>query len=280
LFRSHTGFILGHGSRIKFWHDVWCGEMTLKEAFLVLYGIARDKDALVVAHMGSESGSLQWDVGFIRAAHDWEVDVLASFFTLLYSIRVRSVGDGKLWWTPSHKGKFVVYSFYKVLTCKEEDPFHWRSIWRTKFPLKVTFFTWSVVLGKMLTLDNLRKRHVIVIDRCYMCKMNGETVDHLLLHCEVARVLWNAIFSRFSLSWVMPLRVVDLFTCWWPSGCSRSAVVWKMIPSCLMWCLWREQNDRNFEDKERMFEELITFFFLFFVHLDYCVPSSLSDLLS
>jgi hypothetical protein len=37
--------------------------------------------------------------------------------------------------------------------------------------------------------------------------------------------------------------------------------VWKMVPSCLMWCLWREQNDRNFEDKERTFEELRTFFF-------------------
>jgi hypothetical protein len=47
-----------------------------------------------------------------------------------------------------------------------------------------------------------------------MGKKNGEYVDHLLLHCEVACVLWNAIFSRFSLSWVMPRRVVDLFACW------------------------------------------------------------------
>jgi len=27
-------------------------------------------------------------------------------------------------------------------------------------------------------------------------------------------------------------------------------------------CLWRERNDRNFEDKEMTIEELITFFFL------------------
>jgi hypothetical protein len=39
---------------------------------------------------------------------------------------------------------------------------------------------------KILTMDNLRKRHVIVVDRCCMCKRNGESVDHLLLHCEVA----------------------------------------------------------------------------------------------
>jgi len=78
LFCGHTKFILGHGSRIRFWHDVWCGEMTLNEAFPVLYGIARDKDAPAAAHMASESGFLQWDVSFIRLAHDWEVDVLAS----------------------------------------------------------------------------------------------------------------------------------------------------------------------------------------------------------
>jgi hypothetical protein len=86
------------------------------------------------------------------------------------------------------------------------------------------------VQGKILTLDNLKKKRVIVIDRCYMCKTNGESVDHLLLHCEVARALWNAIFSRFSLFWVMPLRVVDLFACWWTGGRSRSAVVWKIVP--------------------------------------------------
>jgi hypothetical protein len=54
---------------------------------------------------------------------------------------------------------------------------------------------------------------------------DGEMVDHLLLHCEVARVLWNATFSRFSLSWAIPLLVVDLFTCWWTGGRSRSAIV-------------------------------------------------------
>jgi hypothetical protein len=214
LFCCHTRFILGHESRIRFWHDVWCGEMTLKEAFPVLYGNARDKDALVAAHLVPGSDSLQWDISFIRAVHDWKVEVLASFFTFLYSIRVRSEGDDKLWWTPSHKGKFDISSFYKVLACKEEASFPWRSIWRTKVPLKVAFFAWSAALGKILTLDNLRKRRVIVIDRCCLCKMNGESVDHFLFHCEVARALWNAIFSRFSLSWVMPLWVVDLFACY------------------------------------------------------------------
>jgi hypothetical protein len=32
------------------------------------------------------------------------------------------------------------------------------------------FFAWSAALSKILTLDNLKKWHVIVIDKCYMCK--------------------------------------------------------------------------------------------------------------
>jgi len=32
-FSSHTRFEVGVGSKIKFWHDVWCGDHILKEAF-------------------------------------------------------------------------------------------------------------------------------------------------------------------------------------------------------------------------------------------------------
>jgi hypothetical protein len=28
-----------------------------------------------------------------------------------------------------------------------------------------------------------------------------------------------------------------------------------------LWCLWKERNNRQFEDKERTIEELISFFF-------------------
>jgi hypothetical protein len=36
------------------------------------------------------------------------------------------------------------------------------------------FFAWSAAIGKILTMDNLRKRHVILMDRCCMCKQNGK----------------------------------------------------------------------------------------------------------
>ena len=43
-------------------------------------------------------------------------------------------------------------------------------------------------------------------------------------------------------------------------GRIRNIVVWKMIPLCIMWCIWREQNDRCFEDSSRSSEGLLHFF--------------------
>jgi hypothetical protein len=96
-----------------------CGaEMTLKEAFPDLYNFARVKDASVTANLDFSSGSLQWNVSFTHTAQNWEVDVLASFYTLLHCHRVSREGEDKLWWAPSHKKKFDVSSFYKILFVK------------------------------------------------------------------------------------------------------------------------------------------------------------------
>jgi hypothetical protein len=101
---------------------------------------------------------------------------------------------------------------------------------------------------------------MIVVNRCWLCESDEETVDHLLLHCEVANGLWNVILSKFGLCWVMPYSVKEFFACWWPGGCARSAVVWKMAPLCLMWCIWRERNARCFEDSARSLEDLKHYF--------------------
>ncbi|KAG7987367.1 hypothetical protein I3843_03G130600 [Carya illinoinensis] len=108
-------------------------------------------------------------------------------------------------------------------------------------------------------MENLRKRGLIVMDWCYLCKRHGESVDHLLLHSEVTRGPWNEIFRRVDVTWVKPLRVVDLLA-WEIQGCSQVAVVWKMILLCIMWCTWVERNERCFEDRERTMAGLQNFF--------------------
>jgi hypothetical protein len=57
-FSSHTKFEMGDGSKVRFWHDMWCEDMTLKEAYPNLYGIACIKDVYVAIHLELYSGSI------------------------------------------------------------------------------------------------------------------------------------------------------------------------------------------------------------------------------
>jgi hypothetical protein len=208
----------------------------LLEVYLGLYSLASNKEASIVDNFDSVSGSRQWNISFVRSLNNWEVDDLASLYGLLYSYNLGGGAD-KIWWVPNSKEKFEVKSFYFILNSSVNFPFPWKSIWRTKAPPRVAFFVWSTALGKILTLDNLRKRNIVLVNRCGMCKKEEESFDHLLLHCESAQFLWNTFFSRFGLAWVMPRGVVDLLHCWWSGGRPRSAVVWKMVLLCIMWCL-------------------------------------------
>ena len=97
-------------------------------------------------------------------------------------------------WTPSSRRVFEVKSFYKVLPPTAQNLFPWKSVWKPKVPTKVSFFLWTTALGKILMIDNLQKQWLVVIDWCCMCKRDGETIDHLLLHCPIARVVEFGFF--------------------------------------------------------------------------------------
>jgi hypothetical protein len=62
---------------------VWCEGQTLKLAFPELFSIAHFKDAFVADLLQLSSDSYQWNINFIRAAQDWEVDFFTTFFNLL-----------------------------------------------------------------------------------------------------------------------------------------------------------------------------------------------------
>lgn len=109
---------------------------------------------------------------FIREAHDWEVGLLVDFFNLLYSFEVSSEEMDKIVWTLFYP--LYAYSMRLLL-------------------LRMTITSLGRVFGEVTRL--------LKVKQC-------ETADHLFLHCEFARALWNDFFSRVGIAWVMPGKVV------------------------------------------------------------------------
>ena len=181
-----------------------------------------------------QGSNRHWDIVFTRAVQigNWNRwFLLWSFYT--HAHLVKASLDSPCWRASHHK-KFEVKFYYKVLLQVEPASFPWRTVWRSKVPPRVAFFIWSPALGKILTIDNLRRRRVTIMDWYCMCKVDGESVNHLLLHCPVALELWNLVLALFGVVWVMP-KGVELLCCWAGRfGKFRAGAIWKIIPHCLM----------------------------------------------
>lgn len=105
---------------MKFWHDVWCGNESLKNMFLNIYTLVNLKEETVRYHMG-EQGHTGWDLKLRRNLNDWEMEKVASLLYKLEKVKLGSeIEEDRRVWSKNLKGVFSVCSYHKSL--EEESP--------------------------------------------------------------------------------------------------------------------------------------------------------------
>ena len=96
--------------------------------------------------------------------HAWDLEAMFDFMETIYGSPIRGLGEDKICWIPSKDKGFLVSDYYRILAGTTSYGFPWKSIWKQKIPSRIAFFVWTAVLGKCLTIDNLRKRKVWILD--------------------------------------------------------------------------------------------------------------------
>jgi len=92
-----------------------------------------------------------------------------------------------------------------------------------------------------------------------MCKEDSESVSHLLLHCKIAKVLWDIAICSVGVSWVAFDSVKNHLLAW--EGFfgrkvkKKKETAW-VLPHVIFWCIWRERNRRVFEGFETPVQHL------------------------
>ncbi|RVW42952.1 hypothetical protein CK203_076318 [Vitis vinifera] len=217
LLQQKVGFSVGNGRRVKFWKDNWCGNSTLCNSFPSLYAFATYKEAWIEEMWDHYGGEGVWGPRFSRPFNDWEVERL---LLIIRGKRLNPLLEDCLLWKETKDGIFSVKSLY--------------AFW-----------------GKVLTLDQLKKRGRCLANRCFLCCEEEESIDHILIQCSKARVLWELLFALFGVTWVLPYSVRDTLSGW--SGFNmgkKRRKVWKAAPSCIFWTVWKERNRIAFDNEE------------------------------
>ena len=95
---------------------------------------------------------------------------------------------------------FSVKAMYKGFDITHAFDFPYRLIWNSVVPPKIGIFAWEAAWGKVLTLDNLKRRGMTFANRCFLCEEDEETINYLLIHCRSAKMLWDLLLSVGGIS--------------------------------------------------------------------------------
>ena len=194
---------------------------------------------------------------------------MSSLSSVLFS---PSLADSRTW-SLSSLGFFLVKSFFLAMS-KVSNPILFLSakfLWSSKAPSKVKALAWLVAHGKANTNDKLQLRRLyksLCPQWCILCKGNGESIDHLFLHCPVTIGLWHKLFNLAGLVWVPPRSIEDMMVIAFKGlgNSLRGKILWPIACLTLLWMVWQERNNKIFEDKGRT-EEMLWDLFLFYSSL-------------
>ena len=161
-----------------------------------------------------DGGGRSWNFLFHRNFNEWKLWKFYSFYEHVSARIPSGEGEDILIWQLNRSGVFDVRSFHIALLKAPSVSFPWQSIWCVKVPKRVSFFLWTAARGGILTIDNLVKKNLPLVNWCCLCRCDEETVEHLLLHCKFAYALWSEVLIMFGVQWVMPDTIVSLLFAW------------------------------------------------------------------
>ncbi|KAF5756496.1 putative reverse transcriptase zinc-binding domain-containing protein [Helianthus annuus] len=157
--------------------------------------------------------------------------------------------------------------------------------WCNWVPLKCNIFVWRAEMDRIATVEALAKRGVLISDdMCFHCRSGPDSVDHLLVGCELALGLWEKISFWCRVQNFFAFSVRDLLEM--SNYCNKGATEKAALQGIVViacWFLWVARNNHRFSGKrccvDDIFSEVRSTSFLWFkqrskfgeiVWLDWC----------
>lgn len=192
-----------------------------------------------------------------------EISESISLLALLENFDLSKEVDDRCW--DDGIAPFSCKLVYKTMLDKKRLDFQlgcldfpWERIWKSKLvPPKVAFFTWTLLRGRVLTIDKLKHRGLQLVNRCCFCKHDEESATHLFEVCPVVKKIcdwfWVNVDSTENLGDTLLGKLQQ------KGGIRLSRLGnlhWDLTFFAVNWTVWLENNRRLFDSKEWTFTQI------------------------
>lgn len=78
-----------------------------------------------------------------------------------------------------------------------------------------------------------------MVNQCYLCKLDEESCNHIVLWCPMVYNIWIMVYNLFRINWVIVGSVRDVLWAW--EGLCKKKTYFLLIPfTHLLGCVERE----------------------------------------
>lgn len=256
---------IGDGENTQFWHDIWVGEIALKNLCPRLFRLSTTPNGPVSSFGFWQGHNWEWTLSWTRILRPMDLCEWNNLVSILNRVTFDPFNPDSFVWTPSKNEDFSVKSFKTKMSLASPNPHlsPLRTLWKKLVPHRVEIFTWLAVLGKLNTRVKLVKLQIIPESEisCVLCGESPECSNHLFLHCSFSCEIWQWWLKIWEVAWVFPSDLRNAFI-QWKSPLSNSFFkrVWAAIFFIILWSLWKERNSRIFHQMSmttKQIEDLI-----------------------
>ena len=243
---------VGNGRSLKVWTDCW-----LEDEDGVCRPPLRRQRSFNINLKVSDLIDLQtrrWDESLMREIFvPGDIDILRKNQPV--------ISDKDSWiWKPTRSGVYSVKTGYDLaFSLRNQELLEVQNarpslnplkaqVWKVKAPSKIKVFIWKSLSGAIAVNDGLNARGLRCDNLCQICGMDGESINHVLFTCTLARKIWATSgfpsppggFHEYSVF----QNVSYLLRVWkderWDIGVSR-------VFPWILWYLWKNRNSLLFD---------------------------------
>ncbi|EOA29076.1 hypothetical protein CARUB_v10025338mg [Capsella rubella] len=196
---------------------------------------------------------------------EWDLQLLNEVFPPCDVIRICSFPPAvelsdKLVWAYTRDGNYSVKSGNWLLTHEHEVvEFVEEStkrinavkekVWGLHTAPKIKLFFWRVLSGAVAVSECLHRHGINSNPLCQACKVEEETISHVLFGCQLAQQVWSVSGLPVPDNGFFPTTVENMEFCFMVMSQSEVPLQSRQAIPWLLWEIWKARNDLVFAQR-------------------------------